>query len=260
MPTAKKETSKPTPMMVQYLAVKDIYRDVLLFYRMGDFYEMFFDIVIVHSGHYAEGSRKYIPHPLYANSYSSDVFQKKVSLPEKYFLIFGRIERYKKIESVIEKLNDNTNLVICGSCSDQKYLDLLRNYNKKNVFIIPEFVSNEYASYLTKNAVALLISHSDDDMILSGSVIFGISNEVKVLAVETGCINWFVETLKIDNITAVKDIEKLCFEMNQLLKNSYIPLNYSHNKNHFSNDLITEMLKNVLVEKNIVSKNHFLNK
>lgn len=42
MPTAKKETSKPTPMMVQYLAVKDIYRDVLLFYRMGDFYEMFF--------------------------------------------------------------------------------------------------------------------------------------------------------------------------------------------------------------------------
>ena len=43
MPTAKKETSKPTPMMVQYLAVKDIDRDVLLFYRMGDFYEMFFD-------------------------------------------------------------------------------------------------------------------------------------------------------------------------------------------------------------------------
>ena len=42
MPTAKKETSKPTPMMVQYLAIKDIYRDVLLFYRMGDFYEMFF--------------------------------------------------------------------------------------------------------------------------------------------------------------------------------------------------------------------------
>ena len=42
MPTAKKETSKPTPMMVQYLAIKDMYRDVLLFYRMGDFYEMFF--------------------------------------------------------------------------------------------------------------------------------------------------------------------------------------------------------------------------
>ena len=28
--------------MAQFLAIKDIYRDVLLFYRMGDFYEMFF--------------------------------------------------------------------------------------------------------------------------------------------------------------------------------------------------------------------------
>ncbi|MCH1516217.1 MAG: DNA mismatch repair protein MutS, partial [Alphaproteobacteria bacterium] len=41
-PTAKNQTSKPTPMMAQFLAIKDIYRDVLLFYRMGDFYEMFF--------------------------------------------------------------------------------------------------------------------------------------------------------------------------------------------------------------------------
>ena len=32
-----------TPMMVQYLAVKAGYPDALLFYRMGDFYELFFD-------------------------------------------------------------------------------------------------------------------------------------------------------------------------------------------------------------------------
>lgn len=30
-------------MMEQYLAIKDQYRDCILFYRMGDFYEMFFD-------------------------------------------------------------------------------------------------------------------------------------------------------------------------------------------------------------------------
>ncbi len=33
----------PTPMMLQYLHVKDSYPDSLLFYRMGDFYEMFLD-------------------------------------------------------------------------------------------------------------------------------------------------------------------------------------------------------------------------
>lgn len=32
-----------TPMMTQYLAVKEQHRDCLLFYRMGDFYELFFD-------------------------------------------------------------------------------------------------------------------------------------------------------------------------------------------------------------------------
>ena len=32
-----------TPMMEQYLTIKKTYPDYLLFYRMGDFYEMFFD-------------------------------------------------------------------------------------------------------------------------------------------------------------------------------------------------------------------------
>lgn len=32
-----------TPMMEQYFAIKNQYRDYLLFYRLGDFYEMFFD-------------------------------------------------------------------------------------------------------------------------------------------------------------------------------------------------------------------------
>jgi len=33
----------PTPMMAQYLGVKESHPDSLLFYRMGDFYEMFFE-------------------------------------------------------------------------------------------------------------------------------------------------------------------------------------------------------------------------
>ena len=32
-----------TPMMQQYLSIKQAHRDTLLFYRMGDFYELFFD-------------------------------------------------------------------------------------------------------------------------------------------------------------------------------------------------------------------------
>src|SRR5579859_1251330 len=33
----------PSPMMAQYLALKAAHPDHILFYRMGDFYEMFFE-------------------------------------------------------------------------------------------------------------------------------------------------------------------------------------------------------------------------
>ena len=36
------EALKPSPMMAQYLAIKAAHPDALLFYRMGDFYELFF--------------------------------------------------------------------------------------------------------------------------------------------------------------------------------------------------------------------------
>ncbi|MEO0673653.1 MAG: DNA mismatch repair protein MutS, partial [Pseudomonadota bacterium] len=37
----------PTPMMTQYLSIKARVPDALLFYRMGDFYELFFDDAII---------------------------------------------------------------------------------------------------------------------------------------------------------------------------------------------------------------------
>ena len=36
-----------TPMFEQYLAIKKQHEDALLFYRMGDFYELFFDDALV---------------------------------------------------------------------------------------------------------------------------------------------------------------------------------------------------------------------
>ena len=35
--------SQQTPMMQQYLRIKKDHKEILLFYRMGDFYELFFD-------------------------------------------------------------------------------------------------------------------------------------------------------------------------------------------------------------------------
>lgn len=45
----EKTSYTPTPMMVQYLEIKNEHKDYLLFYRMGDFYEMFFEDAITAS-------------------------------------------------------------------------------------------------------------------------------------------------------------------------------------------------------------------
>ena len=38
-----------SPMMQQYVNMKEQYKDAILFYRLGDFYEMFFDDAILAS-------------------------------------------------------------------------------------------------------------------------------------------------------------------------------------------------------------------
>ncbi|MBT5156906.1 MAG: DNA mismatch repair protein MutS [Rhodobiaceae bacterium] len=45
-PAATVSPAPPTPMMAQYLEIKAAHPDALLFYRMGDFYELFFDDAI----------------------------------------------------------------------------------------------------------------------------------------------------------------------------------------------------------------------
>ena len=40
---------KLSPMMQQYMDIKENYQDCILFFRLGDFYEMFFDDAITAS-------------------------------------------------------------------------------------------------------------------------------------------------------------------------------------------------------------------
>ena len=44
-----KKSQEMTPMMKQYLQIKDEYRDCILFFRLGDFYEMFFEDAVTAS-------------------------------------------------------------------------------------------------------------------------------------------------------------------------------------------------------------------
>lgn len=47
--SSKKQLPQPTPMMRQYLEIKSQHEDAILFYRLGDFYEMFYDDAVLAS-------------------------------------------------------------------------------------------------------------------------------------------------------------------------------------------------------------------
>ena len=49
MKLSEVDRSKLSPMMAQYMEIKDKYKDELVFYRLGDFYEMFFDDALIAS-------------------------------------------------------------------------------------------------------------------------------------------------------------------------------------------------------------------
>ncbi|MEE1342326.1 MAG: DNA mismatch repair protein MutS, partial [Lachnospiraceae bacterium] len=43
------QKNKLSPMMKQYVITKESYQDCILFYRLGDFYEMFFEDALIAS-------------------------------------------------------------------------------------------------------------------------------------------------------------------------------------------------------------------
>ena len=47
MKRSEVDRSKLSPMMVQYMNIKDKYNDTIIFFRLGDFYEMFFEDAIL---------------------------------------------------------------------------------------------------------------------------------------------------------------------------------------------------------------------
>ena len=49
MKRSEVDKSKLSPMMLQYLEIKEKYEDTILFYRVGDFYEMFFEDALIAS-------------------------------------------------------------------------------------------------------------------------------------------------------------------------------------------------------------------
>lgn len=176
--------------------------------RIIDWAELFFDYVVTHSGHNATSKRKYIPHPLYKHAHSTELLQ---SQQGDYFLIFGRILPYKKIETLVEAIPAHVRLVIAGSAPDKRYIEYLRSLaDGKEIQLIPEFISDERAAQLCRSSRGIVITHNDNDMIVSGTFFYALSLGVPLYTVSTPFAEWACKTLEVPGLHVAKDIKSLC--------------------------------------------------
>ena len=186
---------------------KDIQKSI---WAIGVF-EKICNRIVVHSIPDLRENYFYIPHPLYREISTPEL----VNLDSNKYLIFGRILPYKKIENVISIFPKNKNLVVAGACDDLPYLEKLMKLcdKKPNVEIIPRFLSHEQIESLVNISAGILITHNDDDMIVSGTFFYAMTLRCKVYALETPFFKWAENEMGKKYITTFRNLNDLSSEI-----------------------------------------------
>jgi DNA mismatch repair protein MutS len=129
-----------TPMMQQYLAIKEQYKDALLFFRLGDFYEMFhedaqigsraLEIVLTSRGKGTDGI------PMCGIPYhSADLYIAKLIEKGYKIAICEQVEDPKLAKGIVKR--EVIKVITPGTVLDDKILD-----EKRNNYLMSLVVSN----------------------------------------------------------------------------------------------------------------------
>ncbi len=206
MSEAKKEKSKEnsgfTPMIEQYLQVKANYPDVIIMYRIGDFYEMFFDDAKLASKElqlYLTGKSAGqpdrvpmcgIPHHAYL-SYVQKLLDNghKVGIVEQMEdpkLAKGLVKR-----DVIQIITPGANLEIKGA--DNNYLASIIDFKFTYALAFADLSTGEIdvmnISHSYQDVVSQLVNYGAKEVVVSTSLDAGLINAVKSLT--KICVTYF---------------------------------------------------------------------
>ena len=241
------DRSKLTPMMKQYFECKDKYPDCILFFRLGDFYEMFFEDAIVASKTLeialtgkSCGLEERAPMcgvPFHsANSYISKLVENgyKVAIGEQLedpSTVKGIVKR-----DVIRVVTPGT--VLEGSLLENKKNNYLLSLYKKDNSIGLTYVDistgETNATYLSKDKVIEEIAKIHPTEIIINDLSF-IEQLKNIAAIGNIYINENFNESYLNNEILNKYfsdeyLNKLRFDENDLIKNSLcILLNYIYN-------------------------------
>ena len=168
MKRSEVDRTKLSPMMQQYMDIKDKYEDTIIFYRLGDFYEMFFDDAILASrvleltltGKQAGLEERVpmcgIPHHAYI-SYVDELIDKgyKVAICEQ-------LEDPKETKGMVKR--DVVQVVTKGTRLDSN-IDAKSNNYIANIYNYDYCFGVSYADISTGEVYAFLVEGEKDKVI-----------------------------------------------------------------------------------------------
>ena len=168
MKRSEVDRSKLSPMMQQYMEIKDKYDDTIIFFRLGDFYEMFFEDAILASrvleltltGKQAGLDERVpmcgIPHHAYI-SYVDELIDKgyKVAICEQ-------LEDPKEVKGMVKR--DVIQVITKGTRIDSN-IDSKDNNFIANIYAMDYCFGLSYADISTGEVYATLIEGDNDKII-----------------------------------------------------------------------------------------------
>ncbi len=168
MKRSEVDRSKLSPMMQQYMDIKDKYEDTIIFFRLGDFYEMFFDDAILASkvleltltGKQAGLDERVpmcgIPHHAYS-SYVDELIDKgyKVAIVEQ-------LEDPKETKGMVKR--DVVQVITKGTRIDSN-IDSKDNNYIANIYSFNYCFGVSYADISTGEVFATLVEGDNDKVI-----------------------------------------------------------------------------------------------
>ncbi|MCS4486326.1 DNA mismatch repair protein MutS [Staphylococcus americanisciuri] len=170
--------SKVTPMMKQYLSIKSQHQDALLFFRLGDFYELFYDDAVT-AARVLEitltkrDAKKAIPMagvPFHsADGYIETLIQNgyKVAICEQ-------MEDPRQVKGMVKR--EVVRVVTPGTMMDQGGMD-----DSQNNYILSFVHNDDYAlSYCDISTGELKVTHFEDESTLINEVTTIKPNEIVV--------------------------------------------------------------------------------
>ena len=205
------DRSKLAPMMKHYVELKDNYKDVLLFYRLGDFYEMFFEDAVLVS-HELEltltgrnaGLEERVP-MCGVPAHSVNIYVDKLIKKGYKVAICEQLEDPKNAKGIVKR--DVTEVISSGTIINANSLNEKENNFIGNVYDFDYLYVLSYSDITTGEYYIEKIEH-DKDKLVSEILSLGLKEVIFNSKIDLSVVNILKNQYKL-TVTTIDNLYEL---------------------------------------------------